>query len=40
MGINNVLQLLRLVALHEQRHQSQINDILRRPGFPQAAQPA
>ncbi|MGH8067227.1 MAG: DinB family protein [Candidatus Entotheonellia bacterium] len=37
MGVNNVLQLLRIVALHEQRHQSQINDILRLPGFPPAA---
>jgi DinB superfamily len=37
MGVNNALQLLRIVALHEQRHQSQISDILRHPGFPQAA---
>jgi uncharacterized damage-inducible protein DinB len=37
MGVNNVLQLLRIVALHEQRHQSQIGDILRLPGFPRAA---
>jgi hypothetical protein len=37
MGVNNVLQLLRIVALHEQRHQSQIGDILRHPGFPRAA---
>jgi hypothetical protein len=37
MGVNNVLQLLRTVALHEQRHQSQIGDILKLPGFPRAA---
>ncbi|HZD39487.1 MAG TPA: DinB family protein [Terriglobales bacterium] len=37
MGANNVLQLLRLGALHEQRHQSQIGDILRLPGFPREA---
>jgi uncharacterized damage-inducible protein DinB len=37
MGVNNVLQLLRIVALHEQRHQSQISDTLRHPGFPRAA---
>jgi uncharacterized damage-inducible protein DinB len=37
MGVNNVLQLLHTVALHEQRHQSQIGDILKLPGFPRAA---
>jgi uncharacterized damage-inducible protein DinB len=37
LGVNNVLQLLRIVALHEQRHQSQISDTLRHPGFPRAA---
>jgi len=31
LGVNNVLQLLRIVALHEQRHQSQISDLLKRP---------
>jgi uncharacterized damage-inducible protein DinB len=36
-GANNVLQLLRFVASHEQRHQSQISDILRLPSFPRAA---
>ena len=36
-GANNVLQLLRFVASHEQRHQSQIRDILRLPRFPRAA---
>lgn len=28
MGSNNVLQMLRIMALHERRHQSQIRDIL------------
>jgi uncharacterized damage-inducible protein DinB len=37
MGVNNVVQLLRIVARHEQRHQSQISDVLRHPGFPRAA---
>lgn len=37
MGDNHVLQLLRFVAVHEQRHQSQIADILRNPRFPKAA---
>jgi uncharacterized damage-inducible protein DinB len=37
LGVNNVLQLLRIVALHEQRHQSQIGDILKLPGFPRTA---
>jgi uncharacterized damage-inducible protein DinB len=37
MGVNNAMQLLRIVALHEQRHQSQISDILRNPSFPRAA---
>jgi uncharacterized damage-inducible protein DinB len=36
MGVNNAVQLLRIVALHEQRHQSQISDTLRQPGFPRA----
>jgi uncharacterized damage-inducible protein DinB len=36
-GANNVLQLLRFIASHEQRHQSQISDILRLPSFPRAA---
>lgn len=34
LGNNNVPGLLRFLALHEQRHQSQINDILRSPRFP------
>jgi hypothetical protein len=33
LGTNNVPQLLRLLALHEQRHQSQIADILADPIF-------
>jgi hypothetical protein len=37
MGVNNAVQLLRMVALHEQRHQSQIGEILRHPGFPRVA---
>jgi uncharacterized damage-inducible protein DinB len=37
MGVNNAVQLLRIVARHEQRHQSQISDVLRHPGFPRAA---
>ena len=37
LGLNNVLQLLRIVALHEQRHQSQISDILKHPDFPVVA---
>ena len=37
MGDNNALQLLRIVALHERRHQSQIEDILRSRQFPKVA---
>lgn len=37
MGDNNVLQVLRIVSSHEQRHQSQLNDILRSRAFPKAA---
>jgi hypothetical protein len=36
MGVNNAVQLLRIVALHEQRHQSQISDTFRQPGFPRS----
>lgn len=36
LGTNSVSGLLRFLALHEQRHQSQINDILRSPRFPAA----
>ena len=35
LGTNNVLQLLRLLAFHEQRHQYQISDILSDPKFSQ-----
>ena len=34
MGTNNVPELLRFMALHEQRHQSQIKDTLASPRFP------
>lgn len=34
LGSNSVPELLRFLALHEQRHQSQISDILANPGFP------
>jgi uncharacterized damage-inducible protein DinB len=37
MGVNNAVQLLRIVARHGQRHQSQISDLLRHLGFPRAA---
>ena len=34
MGTNDIPGLLRFVALHEQRHQSQINNIIASPQFP------
>jgi hypothetical protein len=37
MGTNDVPGLLRFMALHEQRHQSQIADMLSHPQFPRAA---
>jgi hypothetical protein len=37
MGSNNVLQMMRIVALHERRHQSQIQDLLRMPQFSKVA---
>jgi DinB family protein len=37
MGSNSVLQMLRIAALHERRHQSQIRDILRSRQFPKVA---
>jgi DinB superfamily len=37
MGSNNVLQMVRIVALHERRHQSQIQDLLRLPQFSKVA---
>lgn len=36
MGTNNVPELLRFMALHEQRHQSQINNIMASPQFPKS----
>jgi len=36
-GANTVPQLLRFTALHEQRHQSQISDVLAHPQFPKTA---
>ena len=36
LGINNVPGLLRSLALHEQRHQSQIHGILTDPRFPKS----
>jgi len=37
MGSNNVLQLLRILCLHEQRHQDQITEICKNRSFPQGA---
>jgi len=37
LGDNNMLQVLRIVALHERRHQSQIREILRSRQFPRVA---
>jgi len=37
MGSNNALQMMRIVALHEWRHQSQIRDLLRLPQFSKVA---
>ena len=37
MGDNNVLDSLRIVALHERRHQSQLDDILHARQFPKVA---
>jgi hypothetical protein len=37
MGSNNVVQMVRIVALHERRHQSQIQDLLRLPQFSKVA---
>jgi hypothetical protein len=35
MGTNNLLQLVRIMTMHEQRHQEQIRVIQRSPVFPQ-----
>jgi uncharacterized damage-inducible protein DinB len=37
MGDNNVLQILRIMRLHEERHQEQIRNVMRTPAFPKAA---
>ncbi len=37
MGDNNALQILRILALHERRHHSQMRDILQSRQFPKAA---
>jgi uncharacterized damage-inducible protein DinB len=37
IGVNNAVQLLRIIAYHEQRHQSQLSDVLRHPAFPRVA---
>jgi len=37
LGNNDVPGLLRFLALHEQRHQSQIESVIRSPGFPGSA---
>ncbi|MEQ1945940.1 MAG: DinB family protein [Bryobacteraceae bacterium] len=40
IGNNNVAALLRICFLHEQRHQDQLNDLLKHPHFPLAASSA
>src|SRR5262249_25204196 len=37
LGTNNAIELVRLVALHEQRHQEQISEVIEGKQFPQAA---
>jgi hypothetical protein len=37
LGSNSVLQILRIAAMHERRHQSQIQDLLRLPRFSKVA---
>lgn len=39
MGKNDILKMIRILALHERRHQSQIRDILHSPAFPTASEP-
>lgn len=34
LGTNSVLEVLRLIAAHEFRHQDQISDLMRMPRFP------
>jgi hypothetical protein len=40
MGDNNALEVLRIMAMHERRHQSQMRDVLRSRGFPAKADAA
>ena len=37
MGNNNVLQLVRIMALHEQRHQDQIRRVMGSPAYPKSS---
>jgi len=37
LGTNNVIELLRLVALHEQRHHEQISEVIEGTRFPRVA---
>jgi hypothetical protein len=37
LGSNNLLEMIRILALHERRHQSQIRDLLRLPQFSKVA---
>ena len=37
MGNNNVLQLMRIMTLHEQRHQEQIRGVQRSPSYPKGS---
>jgi hypothetical protein len=37
LGSNSVVQMLRIAAMHERRHQSQIQDLLRLPHFSKVA---
>lgn len=38
LGTNNALHLLQFIGSHEERHQSQIAELLAEPGFPKEAQ--
>ena len=37
MGNNNVLQLVRIMSMHEQRHQEQIRGVQRSPSYPKGS---
>ena len=39
IGINTLPQLVRIAALHEERHQEQVDQILADPGFPRSESP-